>query len=130
MQLDPALGTAFRRIVLDSWQTAHAEAATIRSAREKQLRSIELKKERLTSKFVEDLIDKESYRKLAAQFDDELSLAMTDHSILTSGRGSKTSFFPRVWSSTGRRDLEPLKPPRFSSTYGKSRRANRNWLLR
>jgi site-specific DNA recombinase len=81
VQLDPELGPAFRRIVLDSWETAHAEAAAIRSAREKQLRSIELRKERLTSKFVDDLIDKESYRKQVTKIDDELSLLMADHHV-------------------------------------------------
>lgn len=77
-RLDPDLRPVFRKIVLDSWEYAHRNAEMIRSAREKQLKTIESKKERLTSKFVDDLIDGASYRKQLAKIEDELAFVMAD----------------------------------------------------
>jgi site-specific DNA recombinase len=79
--LDPGLTTAFRNIVLASWEKAHADAKAIGQARQKQLEAIKRRKERLASKFVDDLIDENTYRSQLARIEDELALVVVDHHV-------------------------------------------------
>lgn len=69
----------FRAIVLDVWEKHHEEAAEARRAREKRVKVVEEKRERLVAAFVyQQAIDEQTYRDQLRRLDEEMAFASAD----------------------------------------------------
>ncbi len=79
LKLAPKYHALFRAIVLDVWEKRHEEAAEARRAREKRVKVVEEKRERLVAAFVyQQAIDEQTYRDQLRRLDEETAFASAD----------------------------------------------------
>jgi DNA invertase Pin-like site-specific DNA recombinase len=76
LQAKPEVAVLFREIVLDVWNSKQAETISLAAAQQRQLTTLEERKQRLLDAYVYDkAIDRETFQQQTAKLEEELAMA-------------------------------------------------------